>query len=313
MSYLPLNYNKLNKIENSYIPSMVKNRNNLVYAFWERSLFQRACSTIILNVPDSWKGNVKDFLYWCLFRYGYVSVFNTDELGTVFNPCTLKGFDFYYQPVESIISNPALNEDLTLKIGEKCELLKLTPDYMGIWDIIGYYAEKMAILDNAINLSIINNKFAYLLGAKTKAVAEALKKIFDKVNRGEPAVFYDTKIQDDPATKTEPFQYIERKSLKENYITDLQLKDMQTLLNNFDAEVGIPTIPYQKKERMVTSEAESRQIDSTSRSVIWYDTLRNSIEEVNAMFPDLKLSVELRYKEGDKENEYSNDNPDRAV
>lgn len=313
MSYLPLNYDKLNKIENSYIPSMVKNRNNLVYAFWERSLFQRACSTLIINVPETWKGNIKDFLYYCLFRFGFISVFETPEFGKVFNPCTLKGMDFYYQPTDCIISNPALEEDLELKIGEKCELLKLTPDYMGIWDIIGYYAEKMAILDNAINLSIINNKFAYLLGAKTKAVAEALKKIFDKVNRGEPAVFYDTKIQDDPATKTEPFQYIERKSLKENYITDLQLRDMQTLLNNFDAEVGIPTIPYQKKERMVTSEAESREIDSTSRSVIWYDTLKNSMTEVNAMFPDLKLSVELRYKGDEKKDEHSNDNPDRTV
>ena len=254
--YIPLNYDKLNNIETAFIPSMVKNKNNLVYAFWERSLFQRACSTIIINVPEKWDGNIKDFLYWCLFRYGYSVVFNVKEYGTVFNPCTLKGFDFYYQPVSALISNPALQDDLELEIGKECELLKLTPDFMGIWDIIGYYAEKMAILDNAINLSIINNKFAYILGAKNKATAEALKKIFDMINRGEPAIVTDLKIADDPATKTEPFQYIERKSLKENYLTTEQLQDMQTLLNNFDAEVGIPTIPYQKKERLVTSEAE---------------------------------------------------------
>ena len=311
--YLPLNYNQINIIETAYIPSMVKNRNNLVYAFWERSLFQRACSTLIINVPEKWDGNVKDFLYWCLFRYGYAVVFDYKKFGTVFNPCTLKGFDFYYQPVSCIVSNPALENDLELIIGDQCELLKLTPDFMGIWDIIGYYAEKMAVLDNAINLSIINNKFAYILGAKNKAVAESLKKIFDKVNKGEPAVFFDNKIADDPATKTEPFQYIERKSLKENYITTDQLQDMQTLLNNFDSEVGIPTIPYQKKERLVTSEAESRQIDSTSRSVIWFDTLSNSIEKVNRMFPDIKLSVELRYAEkGEEQDEYSEDNPDRS-
>lgn len=310
--YLPLNFKQMNMKETCYIPSMVKTRNSLVYTFWERSLFQRACSTLIINVPEEWEGNVKDFLYWCLFRWGYVAVFNRAKFGTVFNPCTLKGFDFYYQPVSALISNPALEDDLELTIGKDCQLLKLTPDFMGIWDIIGYYSEKMATLDNAINLSIINNKFSYLLGAKNKATAEALKKIFDKVNRGEPAVFYDSKIADDPATKTEPFQYIERKSLKENYLTTDQLQDMQTLLNNFDAEVGIPTIPYQKKERLVTSEAESRQIDSTSRSVIWFDTLKNSIDEVNEMF-NIGLSVKLRYEEKEvKEDVNSKDNPDRA-
>lgn len=311
--YIPLNYEKVNIIENSYIPSMVKNRNNLVYAFWERSLFQRACSTVILNVPEQWEGNVRDFLYWCLFRFGYVAVFERPDLGLVFNPCTLKGFDFYYQPVNCLIANPRIKETLELKIGKDCGLLKLTPDYRGIWDIISYYAEKMAILDNAINLSIINSKFSFLLGAKNKAVAESLKKLMDKINKGEPAVIFDTKIADDPATKTEPFQYIERKNLKENYLTTIQLQDMQTLLNNFDAEVGIPTIPYQKKERMVTSEAESRQIDSTSRSVIWYDTLQNSIKETKKVFPELKLSIDLRYKEEGEEFEYGKDNPDRSV
>lgn len=312
--YIPLNYDKIDLIETSYIPSMVKNRNNKVYDFWFRSLFQRACSTILFNVPEKWEGNVKDFLYYCLFRFGYVAVFNQEKFGTVFNPCTLKGFDFYYQPVSAIVCNPALDEKLELTIGEQCELIKLTPDYQGIWDIISYYSEKLAILDNAINLSIINSKFAYLLGAKNKAVAETLKKVFDKINRGEPAVIFDTKVADDPATKTEPFQYIERKNLRENYLTTQQLQDMQTLINNFDAEVGIPTIPYQKKERMVTSEAESREIDSTSRSVIWFDTLKNSLLKVNRLYPELNLSVKLRYERKEEvKNEYSEANPDRNV
>lgn len=280
--------------ETAYIPSMVKNRNNRSYAFWERALFQRACSTIIFDVPAEWSGSVRDFLYYVIFKCGYAVVFETEDLGRVFNYGGLSGFDFYYQPTKAIIANPALPSSLELTIGDDCELIKLTPDYMGIWDIIGYYAEKLSLLDTAINTSIINNKYAYILGAKNKAAAETLKKVFDKINRGEPAVFVDRKIADDPASKDTPFQYWGREHLKESYLTTDQLNDFNTLINNFDAEIGIPSLPYQKKERLVTQEATSRIIDSTSRSVIWYDTLTESIAKVNDMF-DLGLSVRLRY------------------
>lgn len=303
--YAPYEYAQINLAEGSYSPSQVNSCNNVSFAYWERSLFQRACSVIKLNVPDTWEGNIKDFLYYCLFKFGYVSIFNRAELGTVFQPCKLSGYDFYYQPVTAQISNPLYTG--RLEIGKECELLKLTPDYMGIWDIISYYAEKLSTLDNAINMSLINNKFAYLIGARNKTAGQALKKMFDKMNKGEPAVIYDMKLLNDPSDKAEPWQFLERKDLKASYLTTDQLHDFQTLINNFDAEIGIPTIPEEKKERMVTSEAESRVIDSVSRSTVWYDTLTSSIKRVNKMFPELGLSVELRYSQEGGEADEDND------
>ena len=292
MNYFPLNYQQINVAAGTYNPSNVKSFNNKTYAFWERSLFQRACSVLQFELPEDWQGSVKDFFYYCLFKFGYVAVFETDKLGKVFQPCTLNGYNFYYQPTEALISNPLYSDKLT--IGEQCEIIKLTPDYYGIWDIISYYAEKLSTLDNAINMSLINNKFAFLIGARNKTAGEALKKMLDKVNRGEPAVIYDMKLLNDPQDKAEPWQFLERKNLKESYLTTEQLMDFQTLLNNFDTEIGIPVLPYQKKERMVVSEAESKIIDATSRSVVWFDTLSSCIGVVNKHF-DMNIGVSLRY------------------
>ena len=194
-------------------------------------------------------------------------------MGLVFNPGTFKGYNFYYQPTSYLIANPALNQSLELEIGKDCEIIKIAPDYLGIWDTISYFAEKLSMLDSAINMSITNSKLAWILGARNKAIAQTIKKIFDKVSRGDPLVIYDAKMQDDPQTKKEPWQFLERTNIKNSYITTDQLQDFQTLLNNFDTEIGIPTIPYQKNERMVTSEADSRMIDSTSRSIVWKNTL----------------------------------------
>lgn len=295
MNYVPLNYNQINVAQGLYSPSMVKSINNKTYAFWQRSLFQRACSVLQFEVPDNWTGEIKDFLYYCLFKYGYVAVSYMSEYGQYFQPCGLDGYNFYYQPTTAVISNPALDKTLNLEIHKECELIKLTPDYRGIWDIIDYYAEKLSVLDNAINMSLINNKFAFFMGARNKAAGEAIKKMLDKVNKGEPAVVYDMKLLNDPTDKAEPWQFLERNNLKASYLTTDQLMDFQTLLNNFDTEIGIPALPYQKKERMVTSEAESKIIDATSRSIVWFDTITNSIENVKKLYPGIKLSVSLRY------------------
>lgn len=293
--YTPLNYHQINVAAGSYTPTNVKNYNNQTFAFWERALFQRAQSVLDFEVPPEWEGKVKDFFLYCLFKYGFICISENDEFGQFFQPCTLSGFDFYYQPTTAIIANPRLSEEL--KIDSECAILKLTPDYMGAWDVIWYYAEKLSILDNAINMSLINNKFAFFLGARNKGAGQALKKMLDLVNQGEPAVVYDMKLLNDPTDKEMPFQQWQRDNLKNSYLTTDQLMDFQTLINNFDAEVGIPTIPYQKKERMVTDEANARTFDAKARSITWFNTLNSSIDEIKKLYPDIKLSVKLHYDE----------------
>lgn len=293
--YTPLNYQQINIGAGSYNPSSVKSYNNLTFSYWERALFQRAQSVLDFEVPAAWDGKVKDFFLYCLFKYGFVIVSENDEFGQFFQPGTLSGFNFYYQPTTAIIANPLYNEELA--IGRECELLKLTPDYMGVWDIIWYYAEKLSILDNAINMSLINNKFAFFLGARNKSAGQALKKMLDLVNKGEPAVVYDMKLINDPTDKEMPFQQWQRDNLKNSYLTTDQLADFQTIINNFDAEIGIPSVPYQKKERLVSDEANMRTYDAKARSLTWFNTLTTSIDDIKKLYPAINLSVTLHYDE----------------
>lgn len=308
--YVPLNYNQINNIEGHLQPSMLKYCNSVTFAYWQRSLFQRAISTIdFKGLPENWEGSVRDFFYWCIFAYGYVGVFDSDEFGLSFQPGGLYGFDFYYQPTEFIVANPKLSK--RFKIHEETEIIKLTPDYRGIWDIICYYAMLLSALDSGINSSIVNNKFAFLMGAKNKAAAEALKKIFDKIASGEPAVVFDNNLLPlDPQSKEEPWSFLDRPNLKQSYLTTDQLMDRQTLLSAFDAEIGIKSLPYNKKERLVTAEAESREQDSTARLMVWKNTLDSSLKLVNNMF-NINITAELNYKEGGSEDGTGEDNTNR--
>ena len=308
--YVPFNYANCNLINGTMTPSTVKNCNNATFAYWERALFQRASYSIVMNdLP--WSVSVKDFLFWALFRSGYVAVFDTDQFGLSFQPCTLTGFDFYYQPVKAIVANPAYQNDFT--IGADCEILKLTPDYMGIWDIIYRYASKLAMIDSAIDMSIINNKFAYAIAAGSKSGAEAVKKMYDKINSGEPLVVYDKSAflteEEIRTGKDNAVRLFERSNLKQSYLTTDQLADQKTILRQFDEEIGIPSLPYEKKERLTQYESESNVTASQSRINVWIDTLNESAGLINKMF-HLNMSFESRFK-GVK-NVKSKDNTDRA-
>ena len=247
MSCFPMFYPQLNMLAGTHIPSSYHTKNTLAFDFWTRAFYERLINGLKINVP--WDGDVKDFFNYCLYGNGFVCIFKTDEYGLSFQPCNVSGYDFYYRPTQAIVTNPVFQK--TFKIGEDCEILKLTPDYLGCFDIIYYYAEKMAELDCALKISISNEKNPKIYGASSKAKAETLKKIMDKVNQGNAVQIYDNRLFKSSDNEDEPLTLFGNDA-RDNYMTDKILNDMFTIISRFDTEIGIPTIPYQKKERMVT-------------------------------------------------------------
>lgn len=296
MSCFPIYYPQLNMLAGTHIPSSYHTKNTIAFDFWTRAFYERLINGLKINVP--WNGDVKDFFNYCLYGNGFVCIFKTNEYGLSFQPCNVSGYDFYYRPTQAIVTNPVFQK--TFKIGEDCEILKLTPDYLGCFDIIYYYAEKMAELDCALKISISNEKNPKIYGASSKAKAETLKKIMDKVNQGNAVQIYDNRLFKSSDNEDEPLTLFGNDA-RDNYMTDKILNDMFTIISRFDTEIGIPTVPYQKKERMVTDEATATRIDSQSRVLTWYETLKSSIEIVKKLFPDFDMSVEMRWGDVSKQ------------
>lgn len=288
-NYIP--FSMQNIFDGTRHPAAVKN-DAAAYLFWCRALYQRLCSVIeFKNLPENWE-RARDLFEAALFYRGFVCVFDDIKFGLSFQPANLLGYDFYYQPTQAIVANPKLSKTFT--IGEDCELIKLTNDFGGVCDIVAYFAEKLATLDGAVNMAIINSKLAYVFGAKNKGAAQAVKMIFDKINAGEPTVVYDKQLTESLGDD-EPFEFLDRQSLKNSYITTDLLADAETILNDFNREIGIPTLP-EKRERMITNEAEALTADSSARITLWDECLRNSIKRVNDMF-NTNISYSFRFLE----------------
>ena len=105
----------------------------------------------------------------------------------------------------------------------------------------------------------------------------------DKINKGEPAVFPDKALLG--ATKDDmPFNIIERPNLRNTYITPDQLNDIRKVIAMFDNEIGIPALDNEKKERLITSEAEMSTNDALSRVTVWNTCLNESFDIINARY-----------------------------
>lgn len=317
MIYFPEQYVGLASTFNQALPNN-KNRNSLAYRYWFRSLLQRLQSRIGINGwLEEWDElGLKDFFKFVLIYRGFIIGTKTNQLGKIFGWGCLTGWNWAYQPTTASINLPNLHTStLSRTIGKDCTVLKMTPDYMGLIDVIDYFACKLAGLDAGIDGAIENSKIPQILGANNPAAMKALQQIGNDVASGKAVIVYNTKQLNGNAdgtksskTKTDfnadnPFCQV-KLFTQQDYVLDKLLIDLQTIINQFDAEIGICTVPYQKAERMVTSEADSKQEDSMSRMTVCIDCLNDSVKEWNKYF-ECDMSFELNTitpQEGDEEN-----------
>lgn len=297
-------YDFINRYNAHIRPSTVHSQDNATAWYFRRYLLQKILSVYeFKGIPETWS---RTYFLYNLFLWGFVAVIETDKFGVIPQGgmnASLYGYDVFYQPTNVNIANNLLTGIVTPEIGKECELIKLQPDYGSCWDIIAYYADLLALATESLGVNLVNSKLAYVFACQDKTTAESFKKMYDKINEGNPAVFADKKLFDDNG---DPLWTTFQNNLKQNYVAGDMLNDMLKIDARFCTEIGIPNVNMAKKSGVTDNEVEANNIDTKSKAAVWLETMKEGIEKVNNMF-GLDLSVEFRFKE----NEYvSVDNGD---
>lgn len=284
---VPYLYDYINMANSIVSPSTVHAERTATNRFFERYLMEKAISVFKWNIPEGWARNY--FLY-VLYCWGFISVVRTDKFGVIPQACSLRGYDIFYRPTNVVVSSPLLSGILEPEIGTQCTLIKLQPDYGGILDLVQHYANMMAIATESIATNLVNTKLAYVFGAQNKAQAESFKKMFDEIQKGNPAVFIDKNLMDENG---KPQWFTFSQNIKENYIVPDLLSDLRKIEAMFATEVGIPNANTDKKERLITDEVNANNFETRSKCELWLEELKKGCEETNAMF-GTDLSVDWR-------------------
>ena len=277
-------------------------QNDINTSFYMRALYQRAISGTSFNLPESWT-RAKRYFKNVLFNLGFIGVIKTEKYGIIPQICSFSGYGLFLQPTEIIVNQPLVEFKGT--IGEDCELIHLCGDYRGIFDIVEHYAIRLSLAITSLDCSLINERLSILAMAKNKAASETLKYLHERISAGEPFSVYDKIIKGEGIDGDEAPLWTYSQDVKNQYISDKLLEDIDTILLQFDREIGIAAVG-EKGERLLVDEVRLQQEDSCARSSTWFENLSDSFDLTNKLFPDLKLSFTMKY--GGVEHEYNGQN-----
>lgn len=297
MMDLPIYYNYINAANSQVSPSTIHCKNTAAGWMWRRYLLQRAISVFKWKLPESWDPAYFKYILYC---WGYIAIINTDKFGVIPQQCGLRGYNVFYAPTNAIIVNPQLAGIREPLIGTECALIKLQPDYCGIMDLVSYYGDQLALAAEAAQMNLQNSKLGYFVGARSKGMAEAIKKIYDTIMAGEGVAVYDKAFDDESKVLFETFS----QNLKQNFIAPDILENMRRIENEFCTIVGLNNTNTDKKERMNTDEVNANNEEIKSMADSWLESLQRGCESARELFDLPELSVDWRYKnEPGRDNE----------
>lgn len=287
--------------------------------YWERSFFQRCRSLIEFEgLPEAAEGQIGwdyDAFLFQLLCMGYAVVFNSRKYGIVVQPGTPSGFGLQYEPRGMQISTPFFQFDRPLEIGTECAVIKLTPDYRGVWDIIEKYAVEMQHAEVAIRQAQINSRFAYAAVVNNDKQKKTVDAIFQQLENGKPAVVVNSELKrpmgDASADWQLPIMQFDR-DLSKNFILPDLFEARRTILTDFYRELGVRVQP-DKKERMVVNESQSADAETFNRREVWRISIDKSLDVCNTMFGThitFKINEPPELTEGDGEESEVGENAD---
>lgn len=250
--------------------------------YYREYLLKKIFAIFEFNFPDTWD---TDYFQTHIFIDGFIAVTDTDA-GILPLQCSFSGINVFSHPTDIIIANPVLGS-FDRKIGVDGVLIKLQYNYQGILTLINRYSTLLAMCDSAISVNLMNSKVAFIGMAENKAQAETMKKMYDEISMGNPAVF----VKGSAIGNGENFYF---NHVKENYICKEVQDTKRSLINEFLTEIGINNANINKRERLNMDEVNSNDEEIRANIQHWYDNLRKGFDEANAMFPDINISVKIR-------------------
>lgn len=291
------NFKKSNNYLNnrSSYPRKVYGVDNINTEYYKRNLWNIIYSIFDFeNIPEYWDINyIKDVLY----REGYITVveYNGDAWALRGG---LAGVNLYNKPTDILISNPVIG-GFSRKIGKDGEIVYLNilnNKPYSIAPLVQHYAELLAQIDRSINTSLINSRVAHIYECETDADVATIQKAYDMVSYGQPMVAIKK------GTGMIAESRVTLANVKNTYIGNDLLLTKRTIMNEFLTAVGINNRNTDKKERLITDEANRNNREIARNVGLWLENLTACFDRVNKLF-GLNIKVKLKNRNEEKTEE----------
>lgn len=184
------------------------------------------------------------------------AVFFRDMGELICIPTQIYGFDKYYRPTKATYGNVDVkskdlifgkNAEVVFNNRIRGNILQMQGVDGGLLTMIQRYARQLADVESTTNIRVKNSRQTSFAVAKSQAMADQLKNLFNKVEVGEAEVLTDTPFLD-------AFQNVDIASKTDAEKVNDLLIAREKILATFFREIGVKFQQEQKKAQLTEDE-----------------------------------------------------------
>lgn len=282
MGVFLLNSNGYKDLVNNFYakePKSVNGLDNTSYFYYKTQLYNKIYSLFTFkNLPEHW--NI-DYINENLFSKGFMCCIDYNGKPWLLTG-SYRGINIYNLPTDIIITNPVIGS-LNRKIGVDSELVyfnRVNGFFNSLESLVTRYAVLLSQCDGSLSTTLINSRVAHVFERENDAEVQTLKKMYDEVSKGKPAIFIK-KPSKTGLKENNNFNFL---NVKNTYIGNDILITKRSIMNEFLTEIGINNANTDKRERLTNDEISVNNSEINSNITLWVDTLNRCFEKVNKMF-----------------------------
>ena len=247
-----------------------------------------------LNLPETCNERM---LEETLFEHGLVGFINDKNLGIIHGKATGNGKINFYGDYTGYMIIGSNADNIKVNSVDDIVLCRNTQDQRSISDVLMYYANKLALIERTIDININAQKTPVLITGSENNM-DSLKELYQKYNGSHPVIYANESFNADM------FNVL---STEAPYIVDKLRQEKRDIWNECLTFLGVSNVDINKKERLITDEAESNNEVIAIGIDLFYKWRVEAVNELNKKF-DLNVEVKVRnslqsvYEEKEKED-----------
>lgn len=276
---------------------------NLRTEFYRDILTRITKGIFKVTKPKEWE---LDFILNTLMFKGFFAITDT-QAGVIPLYCGVDGYNYWNYPTRANFAVPVLGNFIR-QIGTDCELVFLErtvkKTFWNFRELIDIYAYKLASTDSAIDINLFNSKVGFVAEAESKAQADTIKGMYNKISEGVPLVVYRA-----DALQKDGLQ-IFFGEVKKNFIADVLQDSKRTIINEYLTCIGVNNANTDKRERLITGEVDANNVELSCNIALWKENLKLQVDKVNNMFKDVNFDMKLQFDQMEIDKQLGGGNND---
>lgn len=169
---------------------------------------------------------------------------------------------------------------------EKCVIIENNKLRLATHPFIMFYVNKLTEAERTMDVNVKACKTPIIFTCDDKD-SLSFKRIFQQVDGNVPAIFADRALNSDS---------IQAFDTKASFLGNDLMDYKRAVESELLTFLGQNNVPVDKKERLITDEAESNNQLIESFFDLQLEARERACEEINAMFPDIHISVKPRQR-----------------